>query len=584
MWEKSGLIFQSKGGDIVIENRKRLSQLAASTRLQSAAPGENEWLWEIEAHINLGLNGAAYDLAVEGVKRAPRDDRYKYFAVLAMARMGSLNEALSLYEGYKLSSNTRDEDIASLGPRLRRDVAFAAPGGPDKKQLTLAAEAYEKVFRTLKTTYPGVNAASTYAMSGDLKRAKPIAEEVTTLVQSALEDLDEDDPSYWPRATLGECRLISGDKAGAASDFAAAGGAVDAAPGKIATTRKQLMRLKSALPIDEAWIDRVLPTGAVLYFSGPLPPNGDDADATLDRLKKRFGDFLARRRLVAAIGALAAGADIAIAEMLLDAGVALHVHLPLPPAEFLAASVAPAGGDWKERYIACVEQAQSIEWMRRSPRSRAAYRLGSRVAIGRAIRHADELATHAVGFVAVQRGRSPIDSISQENAATWQALGLAIEVAEDEWPAAAAKTEKDSGPECLSALVALGPAAAKGDKIAKPLFTSVEGELLLMGFASPHEAIDAAGALSRSADGAKSRLWLDIGVGDPSSEAGRAQFSSSLLTASCRPETPRGKVHASEAFASAASAGPGPLPRFEYAGYAASEEKLEPCPIYLADV
>lgn len=586
MWEKSGLIFQSKGGDIVIENRKRLSQLAANTRLQSPAPGENEWLWEIEAHINLGLNSAAYDLAVEGVKRSPRDDRYKYLAVLAMARMGSLTEALSLYEGYKLSTAARDEDIASLGPRLRRDLAFAAPGGPDKKQLTLAAEAYEEVFKTLKTTYPGVNAASTFAMSGDLKRARPIAEKVANLAEATLEHLDEDDPSYWPRATLGECRLVSGDVAGAASEFAAASAAVDAAPGKIATTRKQLLRLKAAMPIDDAWIDRVLPIGGVLYFSGPLSPLGDDAAATIARLKTRFAGFLARRRLVAAVGALAAGADIALAEMLLDAGVALHVHLPLPPAEFLAASVAPAGGDWKQRYIACVERAQSIEWMRRSPRSRAAYRLGSRVAIGRAIRHADELATQAVGFIAVQSGRSPEDSISQENAATWRALGLPIEVAEDDWPAAAAKSEKDRGPECLSALIAVGPAAGEGGKAAtaKPLFTSIDGDLLLIAFGSPREAIAAADALAHSAEGAKSRLWLDTGIGDPSTEVGRAQFSKNLLTASCRPETPHGKVHASETFVCAAAATPGPLPRFEYAGYAASEEKLEPCPLFLADM
>jgi len=330
----------------------------------------------------------------------------------------------------------------------------------------------------------------------------------------------------------------------------------------------------------------VLPIGGVLYYSGPLAPQGGDTEATITRLKTRFSEFLARRRLVAAIGALAAGADIVLAEMLLDAGVALHVHLPLPPTEFLAASVAPAGDDWKQRYIACVERAQSIEWMRRSPRSRAVYRLGSRVAIGRAIRHADELATRALGFIAVQKARTPADSISQENAATWRALGLPIEIVEDDWPAAAAKAEKDKGPECLSALIAVGPAAGKGGAAAapKPLFTTTEGDLLLMAFSSPRDAIAAAGALARSAEGAKSRLWLDSGVGDPSTGAGRAQFSNSLLTASCRPGTPHGRVHASETFVSAAAATPGPLPRFEYAGYAASEEKLEPCPLFLADV
>ncbi|OFX05878.1 MAG: hypothetical protein A3E78_07570, partial [Alphaproteobacteria bacterium RIFCSPHIGHO2_12_FULL_63_12] len=102
MWEKSGLIFQSKAGDLIIENRKRLTLLAGSRRPAGAGSADNDYLWEIEAHINLGLNIAAHDLALEGVRRAPKDDRFKYFAVLALARMGSLSEALLLAESFRL--------------------------------------------------------------------------------------------------------------------------------------------------------------------------------------------------------------------------------------------------------------------------------------------------------------------------------------------------------------------------------------------------------------------------------------------------------------------------------------------------
>src|SRR5690606_18852924 len=166
--------------------------------------------WEISAHINLGLNSAAYDLAMEGVKRAPRDERFKYLAVLAMARMGALREALSLVDSFKLTTDAKDEDVASIGPRLRRDLAFIGAKTPDKKALTTAAEGYEKVFRALKTTYPGVNAAATWAMAGDVGRAKKLAEDVRARAEEALQDIDEDDEAYWPRATLAECRLIEG--------------------------------------------------------------------------------------------------------------------------------------------------------------------------------------------------------------------------------------------------------------------------------------------------------------------------------------------------------------------------------------
>lgn len=585
MWERSGLIFQTKGGDIVIENRKRLSQLAGARRAHAGSLIENEWLWEIEAHINHGLNGAAYDLAMEGVKRSPKDDRYKYLAVLAMARMNALGEALSLADNFKLSTEAANEDIASVGPRLRRDLAFDAAEGPDRAQLKTAAEGYEKVFRALNTTYPGVNAASTYAMAGDLDRAQRLAAEVSGKAAAALDDIDEDEPSYWPRATLAECRLIAGDRAGAAADYMAAARAIDAAPGKIATTRKQLHRLKGALPIDGDWINAALPLGPVLYYSGPLTPPGADSHAALDRLRARFSDFLSQRKIVAAVGALAAGADIVLAETLIEAGVALHVHLPLPPTEFLASSAAPAGDAWAARYIACVERAQTIEWTRRQPASHAAYRLGSRIAIGRTVRQAEDLSTEAFGFFALQRGRTAEDSISRENAELWRALGLKAEVVEDDWPATAPKAARGRVVDYYAALVVQGAKDARMQAIDRlaPEFRTRAGETAVFAFKTTTEAIEAARALSSAPDAAGLRLWLDIGVA-PDGAARAEEFANSLIAASCRPETPPGKTFASESFVCAAAATPGPRPRFEYVGIAPTEEKLDPCPLFLTDL
>jgi len=585
MWEKSGLIFQTKGGDIVIENRKRLLQLSGARPPHNRASSENDWLWEIEAHINLGLNAAAHDLAMEGVKRSPKDERYKYLAVLAMARMGSLREALSLVDAFKLSTDTPNEDIASIGPRLRRDLAFAAADGPDIKQLRLSADGYKHVYRALKTTYPGVNAAATYAMSGDLALARKLAQEVSVAAAAALADVDEDEPSYWARATLAECNLIKGDLAAAAANFAGALNAVDAAPGKIATTRNQLRRLKGPLGVDEGWLDETLPQGKILFFCGPLTPAGHGSDGALGRLKARFASYIAQHDIIAAVGALAAGADIVMAEALLDAELPLHAHLPLPPTAFLAASVAPSGGDWRERFIACVEGAQTIDWMRRVPRSRAAYRLGARVAIGRAVSLADQLATGPLGFFAVQRGRTAENSISLENAAIWRALGLKAEVIEDDWLAVAPSSRPATSEDYLAALVIEGGAA---DAIAAaahaaPLFSVQAGGLSILAFDRPKPALDAARRLRHSPLATALRLWLDVGVGGADEKSGPS-FAATLVTASCRPETARGKVFASEAFVHAATATPDARPRFEYAGYAPTQEKLDPCPLYLADL
>jgi len=583
MWERSGLILQAKGGDIIIENRKRLSQLAGD---ETAAPidADRDAYWEITAHINLGENSAAYDLAMEGVKRAPRDERFKYLAVLSMARMGALKEALQLVDDFKLSTNAKDEDIASIEPRLRRDLAFAREGKPDAAALKKAAEGYEKVYKTLGTTYPGVNAAATWAMAGDVERAKGIAKDVRALAESALEAIDVDDAAYWPRATLAECRLIEGDLIGAASGFASAVGAVDAAPGKIATTRKQLRRLSGSLPIDDDWIDDAAPQGSVLFFSGPLATSDDIGAAT--RLKEKFAAFLDRELIIAAIGALAAGADIIFAEALIEAGVPLHVHLPLAPNDFLATSVTPAGAEWKERFIACIEAAKSVDWTRRLTPSRAAFRLGAHIAMGRALRQADDLATEAIGVFAIQKGRAPNESISCENADKWKSLGRRFVIYEDDWPAPLSKESANEIYAPFCALVVEEP-NSKNKKPAfdvSPSFIASDGDLTIYAFDCPIKAAEAAKTAARSQAGADLRIWLDAGVADDRAEKGRTNFIQSLVTALCRPQTPVGGVFASESFAGAAAATAGGRFRFDYAGVTATAEKLDPCPLYLMDI
>ncbi|MCB2114074.1 MAG: Crp/Fnr family transcriptional regulator [Parvularculaceae bacterium] len=582
MWERSGLILQAKGGDIVIENRKRLSQLAGDNA-PSPADAERDAYWEISAHINLGENSAAYDLAMEGVKRAPRDEKFKYFAVLAMARMGALKEALALVDDFKLSTNAKNEDVASIEPRLRRDLAFAGKGAADRAALKKAAEGYEKVFKALGTTYPGVNAAATWAMAGDVDRAKGIAKDVRARAESALDAIDVDDDAYWPRATLAECRLIEGDLIGAASGFASAVAAVDAAPGKIATTRKQLRRLSGSLPIDDGWINAAAPQGAVLFFSGPLATSDDTGAAT--RLKDRFAAMLEREAIAAAIGALAAGADIIFAEGLIEAGVPLHVHLPLAPNDFLATSVTPAGPEWKERFVACVEAAKTVEWTRRQPPSRAAFRLGAHIAMGRTLRLADDLATEAIGAFAVQKGRTPRESISCENAEKWMSLGRRGETFEDEWPSPLSKKSSDETFAPCFALVVESSSSkdALGDFDPGANFVAVEGGLTVYAFDCPIRAGEAAKTAARSPAGARLRFWLDAGVADIRSEKDRSNFLQTLVTALCRPQTPAGGVFASESFAGAAAATAGDRFRFDYAGVTPTANKLDPCPLYLMD-
>lgn len=569
MWEKSGLIFQTKTGDITIENRKRLMAIAGERRAARIATPEVDALWEIDAHLDYGLNQVAYDLALEALRRSPRDDRFKHRAALALARTGALDDALALFDSFQLAKNASDEDILCLGPRLRRDVACRT-NPPDAGLLAMSARDYEAVYEKTGGYYPGVSAAATFAMAGDRAHAADIGRKVAAACESLLDTIDEDDPSYYARASLGEALLIAGDRAGAERAFAAARGAEDFSPGKAATTRKQLRRLAAPLAFDPAWIDRALPQRGALYFSGPIVAEDADENA----LARAIDDFLEDHEVATAFGALAAGADIIIAERLLEAGVALNIQLPLAPEAFLARSVAPYGDGWRRRFITCLERAQTIEWNRTARIGPAAYTLGARVSMGKAIAQARALDGQALGFFAVRRRGTDETSISHGNERHWRSLGLAATSASLHWEKPAAAANDDPRGQVFSALVIDGPGAAALRPAGAAFAASVENSLLAA-FAEPQGAIKAARALAPRHPAL--RFWLDAGLSpDGDAEA----LAKSLVTALCRPETAPGRVYASEIFADFSTASPEP-PDYVYVGHTTLEEKLHPCPLYL---
>jgi CRP-like cAMP-binding protein len=569
MWERSGLIFQTKTGDITIENRKRLMQIAGERRAARIATPETDALWEIDAHLDYGLNQVAYDLAQEALRRSPRDDRFKHRAALALARTGALDEALGLFDSFQLAKNAGDEDILCLGPRLRRDLAFRA-GPPDAPLLKKSAEEFEAVYAKTGGYYPGVSAAAAFAMAGDGPRAKKIAAKVAAECEALLADIDDEAPTYYPRATLAEALLIAGDRAAAERAFAAARVAEDFTPGKAATTRKQLHRLAAPLLLDAAWINAALPQRSALYFSGPLVAEGVDED----KLTGAIDAFLKKHDVASAFGALAAGADIVIAERLLEAGVALNVQLPLTPDAFLARSVAPFGESWSRRFVACLERAQTVDWNRNARIGPAAYRLGARVSMGKAIAQARALDGPALGFFAVRRDDRGERSVSHDNESWWRSLGFEIEVLTLGWLKPASARDDDPSGRIYAALTITGPGAATAAPAAA-VFSATTAGGVIAAFAEPAEAIAAARALAPAYPAM--RFWLDAGI---AAEGDEEALARTLVTAVCRPETAPGRIYASEIFADLASATLSP-PDFVYVGHPALEEKLHPCPLYL---
>lgn len=163
----------------------------------------------------------------------------------------------------------------------------------------------------------------------------------------------------------------------------------------------------------------------VAMFCGNIFVGGDALES---ELAQPMREIIGREEVGVAYGALAAGSDILIAELLLQHGAELHVVLPFAEPDFLAQSVAPAGASWVDRYHAITARASSLTVL-----STRAYRgdtslfaHGSTVSMGMARLRARDLTSEAIQLAIVEpRGA---DTLSGSDIRTWQAIGGRAEV------------------------------------------------------------------------------------------------------------------------------------------------------------
>lgn len=100
-------------------------------------------------------------------------------------------------------------------------------------------------------------------------------------------------------------------------------------------------------------------SGNVAVFCGHMFNSGSEAETSLAH---RICNHLNELDISVGYGPLACGADIVIAEALLERGAELNVVLPFAEEDFIAESVVSGGHDWEDRYYACRNAARSISF------------------------------------------------------------------------------------------------------------------------------------------------------------------------------------------------------------------------------
>ncbi|MFD1611307.1 tetratricopeptide repeat-containing protein [Sphingomonas tabacisoli] len=355
----------------------------------------NDWaqaslIERAQAAIERGDLLSAYDLSRQNSGLSSSLE-LAYLAALAMARMGETEQAMRLYEQSGLAA-AEDVDSRSLGARLLKDRALQHGGAAE--ELKQAADAYAEAHRRTRDPFPAINAATLNLLAGDREQAEYFAQIALRAPSVAM-------PSdYYGAATRAEALAILGQEAEAAKAIELALNLPGANFGARSTTLRQfelLARHQAAEDRMRPIISRLIPP-AVVFFSGHIfktDPIREGAiaaeiDRRLDELSVGFG-----------YGALAAGADILIAERLLARGSTLNLVFPFREDDFIASSVAPAGDQWLKRYHAVREQAAGISFatLAQYVHDPAQFGYGSTVAMGMARLRAMHLGTHAIQLV-----------------------------------------------------------------------------------------------------------------------------------------------------------------------------------------
>jgi tetratricopeptide (TPR) repeat protein len=333
-------------------------------------------------------------------------------AIIALARAGALDHAW--YQFGAAGYDARDDDPAALTVkgRLLKDRALRASGAARRDFYLQSAEAYRRAAALQPGTYPLINAATLSLLSGDRGQGEEIAREV---LERIAQEPDEPETPYWRAATEAEALLILGRMDEARVALEAAIAAAPRAWEDHASTLRQFIAIHEALDADPAWLDLLRPPRTVHYAGTDMA--GDGIEDALERNHVGFG-----------FGALAAGAEIVAAEALLARGAELHVVLPADAASFAALSVDPHGPDWRARFDAALDAAESVQLIRplgAAPDARV-LALADQIAFGAALLNAERLMGEAFQLRLGEREAPPAGTDEDSRAPQLSLLAVSV--------------------------------------------------------------------------------------------------------------------------------------------------------------
>lgn len=349
----------------------------------------------------------------------PSSEAGVLLAILAYARAGATDRAWSLFEAAGLGAVGGDPSVLSLKGRLLKDRALRIGGGERRGYYIEAARAYEQAGELNGASYPLINAATLSLLAGAEDRARSLAAEAAELVERRP---DEPETPYYRGATRAEALLLLDREAEARAAFAEAIALAPRAWEDHASTLRQFALILGTQSRDASWLDTHRPPRS-LHFGGHM--SFDPEVVRREHLDEKIAGILEEEKIGFGFGALAAGADIIIAEALLERGAEVHAVLPGGVDAFAAVSVDPFGKAWRRRFDSVLARAENVRPVRPLGAAPDAATIGiaDEVAMGAALINARRLQSSAVQLLVLDSAAEIPNGASGRSREIWAAGG-----------------------------------------------------------------------------------------------------------------------------------------------------------------
>jgi hypothetical protein len=342
-------------------------------------------------------------------------DRAQLLSVIAHARAGALDRAWALYRALDVAAGPA---ALAVKGRLLKDMALQAEGAARLTLYGEAAQAYRQAAEAGGGTYPLINAATLSLLCGAGDSARQLAGEALARIAAHP---DEPETPYYRAATRAEALLLLGREDDAQAALAEGVALAPRAWEDHASTLRQFAIILAAQGGDDAWLNAYRPPRS-LHFGGHMAFRADPAPTDLSR---DITAVLELERVGFGYGALAAGADIIVAEALIDCGAALHIILPGTVEGFASVSVDPHGPAWRRRFdaaLAAAETVRTVEPAEGRP-DETMITLADEIAMGGALINARLLASDAVQLLVMPDDASGADGASARSRDAWARAG-----------------------------------------------------------------------------------------------------------------------------------------------------------------